>query len=74
MTTTLQRNCGDKSSLLEMPLLESFIKYVSIEDPTIADSIWKAMIIGRHGELIMDIVDNLELDLGPCEALDAREA
>lgn len=39
LTTSLQRNCGDMYSVLETPLLENFIKYVSIEDPTIADSI-----------------------------------
>ena len=34
--------------MLEAPLLENSIKYVSIEDPTIDESIRKAMIIGQH--------------------------
>lgn len=57
LTTSLQRNCGDMYSVLETPLLENFIKYVSIEDPTIADSIWKAMIIGQHHGLPTRLMD-----------------
>ena len=55
--TSLMRNCGDKASELETPLLENFIKYVSIEDPTIDESIWKAMIIGQHHGLPTRLLD-----------------
>ena len=48
LSTSLIRNCGAKAIELEMHLLENFIKYVSIEDPTINESIWKAMIVGQH--------------------------
>ena len=57
LSTSLMRNCGSKASLLETPLLENFIKYVSIEDPTIDESIWKAMIIGQHHGLPTRLLD-----------------
>lgn len=57
LTTSLYRNCGDKASVLENPLLENFIKYVSIEDPTIDESIWKAMIVGQHHGLPTRLLD-----------------
>ena len=57
LSTSLMRNCGDKASELETPLLENFIKYVSIEDPTIDESIWKAMIIGQHHGLPTRLLD-----------------
>ena len=57
LSTSLTRNCGDKASVLEQPLLENFIKYVSIEDTTIDESIWKAMIIGQHHGLPTRLLD-----------------
>ncbi len=57
LSTSLARNCGDKANVLEVPLLENFIKYVSIEDPTIDESIWKAMIIGQHHGLPTRLLD-----------------
>ena len=57
LSTSLQRNCGDKAKDLEIPLLENFIKYVSIEDPTIDESIWKAMIVGQHHGLPTRLLD-----------------
>ena len=57
LSTSLSRNCGDKAALLETPLLENFIKYVSIEDPSIDESIWKAMIIGQHHGLPTRLLD-----------------
>ena len=38
-------------------MLESFKKYVSIIDPTINESIWKAMIVGQHHGLPTRLVD-----------------
>lgn len=57
LKTSLMRNCGIKAPLLEMHLLENFIKYVSIEDPTIKESIWKAMIVGQHHGLPTRLLD-----------------
>lgn len=57
LISSLARNCKDKASALEMPLLENFIKYVRIEDPTINESIWKAMIIGQHYGLPTRLLD-----------------
>lgn len=57
LSTSLARNCGDKAKDLEEPLLENFIKYVSIEDPTIDESIWKAMIVGQHHGLPTRLLD-----------------
>jgi len=57
LSTSLSRNCGDKTDLLEIPLLENFIKYASIEDPTIKESIWKAMIVGQHHGLPTRLLD-----------------
>lgn len=57
LTTSLYRNCGDRAQVLEKPLLENFIKYVSIEYPTIDESIWKAMIIGQHHGLPIRLLD-----------------
>lgn len=57
LSTSLMRNCGKKSKNLERHLLENFIKYVSIEDPTISESIWKAMIVGQHHGLPTRLLD-----------------
>lgn len=57
LSTSLARNCRDKADVLEEHLLENFIKYVSIEDPTIDESIWKAMIVGQHHGLPTRLLD-----------------
>ena len=57
LSTSLARNCGDKAKDLEASLLDNFIKYVSIEDPTIDESIWKAMIVGQHHGLPTRLLD-----------------
>ncbi len=57
LSTSLMRNCGKKAEFLEKPILDYFIKYVSIEDPTIAESIWKAMIVGQHHGLPTRLLD-----------------
>jgi len=57
LSTSLARNCGEKAGELEQPLLENFVKYVSIEDPTIDESIWKAMIVGQHHGLPTRLLD-----------------
>ncbi len=55
--TSLSRHCGKFSAQLEPHLLENYKKYVSIEDPTINESIWKAMIIGQHHGLPTRLLD-----------------
>ena len=57
LVTSLQRNCKDASEELEQPLLENFINYVRNEDPTINESIWKAMVIGQHYGLPTRLLD-----------------
>jgi len=57
LSTSLSRNCGELAPALEPHLLESFIKYVSIEDPTIDESVWKAMIVGQHHGLPTRLLD-----------------
>ena len=62
LTTSLTRNCLDpskeeKARQLESHILENFIKYASIEDPTINESIWKAMIVGQHHGLPTRLLD-----------------
>ena len=41
LTTSLSRNCKDAYAKLEQPLLDNFINYVRIEDPSINESVWK---------------------------------
>ena len=57
LTTSLARNCGDKASILEPHLLSNFVKYASIEDPSIEESVWKAMIVGQHHGLPTRLLD-----------------
>ena len=57
LSTSLSRNCADRAGALEMPMLENFTKYASIEDPTINESIWKAMIVGQHHGLPTRLLD-----------------
>lgn len=57
LLTSLQRDCKNKSDYLEPFLLRNFAKYVSIIDPTIDESDWKAMIIGQHHGLPTRLLD-----------------
>ena len=57
ISTSLSRNCGGMSEMMELPMLESFAKYVSIIDPTINESVWKAMVVGQHHGLPTRLVD-----------------
>ncbi len=69
LTTSLSRNFKPEKSekknkekqkiseSLEMHILENFTKYASIEDPTISESIWKAMIVGQHHGLPTRLLD-----------------
>lgn len=57
LSTSLMRNCGDLYDQLEFHLLDNFVKYASIEDPSINESIWKAMIVGQHHGLPTRLLD-----------------
>ena len=57
LTTSLSRNCKDAYAELEGPLLENFINYVRLEDPSINESIWQAMVIGQHYGLPTRLLD-----------------
>ena len=57
LDTTLKRNCGDKARALEPFLLRNFAKYVSIIDPSVNDSVWRAMIVGQHHGLPTRLLD-----------------
>ena len=57
LTTSLSRNCKSAYAELEKPLLENFINYVRIEDPSINESVWKAMVIGQHYGLPTRLLD-----------------
>jgi len=57
LTTSLSRNCKDSCAKLEQPMLDNFINYVRIEDPTINESVWKAMVIGQHYGLPTRLLD-----------------
>ena len=57
LVTSLMRNCKSAYPELEQPLLDNFINYVQIEEPSINESIWKAMIIGQHYGLPTRLLD-----------------
>ena len=57
LTTSLARNCKGSFAELEQPMLENFINYARIEDPSINESIWKAMVIGQHYGLPTRLLD-----------------
>ena len=57
LVTSLYRNCKDSYAELEQPLLDNFINYVRIEDPSINESVWKAMVIGQHYGLPTRLLD-----------------
>lgn len=57
LETSLKRNCGEKSRDLEKHILNNFIKYIRTEDPSINESIWKAMTVGQHHGLPTRLLD-----------------
>ena len=57
LSTSLHRNCKDAYAELEQPLLDNFINYVRIEDPSINECVWKAMVIGQHYGLPTRLLD-----------------
>ena len=57
METSLHRNCKHLQKQLEPAILENFAKYAVIGDPTIAESVWRQMILGQHYGLPTRLLD-----------------
>ena len=57
METSLYRNCKHLQKQLEPAILENFAKYAVIGDPTIAESVWRQMILGQHYGLPTRLLD-----------------
>lgn len=57
MVTSLRRNCKGLQKTLEPAILKNFAKYAVIEDPTIAQSVWRQMILGQHHCLPTRLLD-----------------
>lgn len=57
LSTSLRRNCKEKSRILEPPMLLNFTKYAILEEPTIERSVWNQMILGQHHGLPTRLLD-----------------
>ena len=57
MVTSLRRNCKELQGTLEPAILKNFAKYAVIEDPSIAQSVWRQMILGQHHGLPTRLLD-----------------
>jgi hypothetical protein len=57
MVTSLRRNCKELQRTLEPAILKNFAKYAVIEDPSIAQSVWRQMILGQHHGLPTRLLD-----------------
>ena len=57
MTTSLRRNCKELERTLEPAILKNFAKYAVIEDPSVANSVWRQMILGQHHGLPTRLLD-----------------
>jgi hypothetical protein len=57
METSLHRNCKHLQKTLEPAILENFAKYAVIGEPTIAQSVWRQMILGQHYGLPTRLLD-----------------
>lgn len=57
LETSLCRNCRGLARTLEPSLLRSFTKYAVIDDPLIANSVWRQLIVGRHHGLPTRLLD-----------------
>ena len=57
MVTSLRRNCKQLQRTLEPAILKNFAKYAVMEDPTIAQSVWRQMFLGQHHGLPTRLLD-----------------
>lgn len=57
LATSLSRNCKDKAFNIEKSILRNFTKYASIDDPKLANSVWRQLIIGQHHGLPTRLLD-----------------
>ncbi len=57
MRTSLSRYCKHLQEELEPAILENFAKYAVIGEPTIAQSVWRQMILGQHYGLPTRLLD-----------------
>ena len=57
MVTSLCRNCKELQRNLEPAILKNFAKYAVIEDPSVAHSVWRQMILGQHHGLPTRLLD-----------------
>lgn len=57
LETSLSRNCKDEAFNIEKSILRNFTKYASIEDPKLANSVWRQLIIGQHHGLPTRLLD-----------------
>ena len=57
MVTSLRRNSKQLQQALEPAILKNFAKYAVIEDPSVAHSVWRQMILGQHHGLPTRLLD-----------------
>ena len=57
MVTSLRRNCKQLQRTLEPAILKNFAKYAVMEDPTVAQSVWRQMFLGQHHGLPTRLLD-----------------
>ena len=57
MVTSLRRNSKQLQQALEPAILKNFAKYAVLEDPSIAQSVWRQMIMGQHHGLPTRLLD-----------------
>ncbi len=57
LTTSLKRNCKEKSQLLEPAILRNFTKYACMSEPGISSSVWRQMVLGQHHGLPTRLLD-----------------
>ena len=57
LETSLKRNCKQHYRELESAMMRNFTKYAVIEDPLLADDVWRQLIVGRHHGLASRLQD-----------------
>ena len=57
LTTSLRQNCKQQARTIEPSILRNFSKYAAAEEPIIATSVWRQMILGQHHGLPTRLLD-----------------